>query len=128
MAASRPSQSPVLNIVMTIPHRFTDTGTTLVKMICLILLTLCAFSRGAEGFPLSSSHWLMSRSPVTQSNEVWATLIANVAPLMTLVSERNAKDFLRVSSSRDQLWLMAVTPLGLFSLIVCAIRLRLCTH
>lgn len=42
---------------------------------------------------------------------------------MTLVGERNAREFLRVSSSRDRLFLIATAPLGIFSLIICVIRL-----
>lgn len=42
---------------------------------------------------------------------------------MTLVGERNAKDFLRVSSSWDQRLVMATAPLGILSIMVCAIRL-----
>lgn len=43
---------------------------------------------------------------------------------MALVGDRNAKEFLRVSSSRDQLLLMATAPLGIFSTLTAAIRLR----
>ncbi len=50
-------------------------------------------------------------------------MITNVATIMTLISKRNAKEFLRVSSSHDQLFLMATAPLGLLSLMICAIRL-----
>lgn len=64
-----------------------------------------------------------SQAPITASSDVWATVIANVAPIMTLVGERNAKEFLRVSSSPDQLFLMATAPLGILSLMICAIRL-----
>ena len=46
-----------------------------------------------------------------------------VAPLMTLVGERNAREFLRVSSSNVQLFLMATAPLGIVSLMISMIRL-----
>ena len=64
-----------------------------------------------------------NQAPIAASSDVWATVIANVAPIMTLVGERNAKEFLRVSSSHDQLVLMATAPLGILSLMICAIRL-----
>ena len=64
-----------------------------------------------------------NQAPIPASSDVWASVIANVAPIMALVGERNAKEFLRVSSSHDQLFLMATAPLGIFSLMVCAIRL-----
>lgn len=65
-----------------------------------------------------------STSPIEESSDVWASVIANVAPWMALVGDRNAKEFLRVSSSRDQLLLMATAPLGIFSILTAAIRLR----
>ena len=61
--------------------------------------------------------------PIAASSDVWATVISNVAPIMALVGERNAKEFLRVSSSHDQLLLMATAPLGILSLMISAIRL-----
>ena len=62
-------------------------------------------------------------SPIENSSDVWASVIANVAPWMALVGDRNAKEFLRNSSSRDQLLLMATAPLGIFSILTSAIRL-----
>ena len=64
-----------------------------------------------------------SQVPIAASSDVWATVIANVAPIMALVGERNAKEFLRVSSSHDQLLLMATAPLGILSLMISMIRL-----
>lgn len=64
-----------------------------------------------------------NQAPIAASGDLWASVITNVAPIMTLVGERNAKEFLRVSSSHDQLFLMATAPLGILSLMVCAIRL-----
>ena len=64
-----------------------------------------------------------SSSPITDSSSVWATLIVNIAPWMGLVGDRNAKEFLRVSSSWDQFLLMAAAPLGLFSILTSSIRL-----
>ena len=81
-------------------------------------------------FPHKSNDGLSNRSlhdsgdaPIEQSADVWASVLANVAPWMSLVGDRNAKEFLRVSSSRDQLLLMAAAPLGIFSILTSAIRL-----
>jgi hypothetical protein len=57
------------------------------------------------------------------STELWASVVANVAPLMALVGERNAKEYMRVASSRTQLFLMASAPLGILSILVSAVRL-----
>ena len=64
-----------------------------------------------------------TQEPIALSSDVWATLITNVAPNMTLFGERNVKEFLRVSLSHDQLFLMATAPFGILSLMICAIRL-----
>ena len=64
-----------------------------------------------------------NQAPIAASSDLWASVITNVAPIMTLVGERNAKEFLRVSSSHDQLFLMATAPLGILSLMICVIRL-----
>ncbi|KAK3173657.1 hypothetical protein OEA41_006989 [Lepraria neglecta] len=80
-----------------------------------------------SAFPL---HRIIARSsrtangaPIGASSDVWATVVTNVAPLMALVGERNAKEFLRVCSSFDQVLLMAVAPLGILSVMVSAILL-----
>lgn len=84
----------------------------------------------ASAWPVKLSGVLSARqtstanqAPIAASSDLWATVITNVAPIMTLVGERNAKEFLRVSSSHDQLFLMATAPLGILSLMICAIRL-----
>ncbi|KAI9722794.1 MAG: hypothetical protein M1828_004490 [Chrysothrix sp. TS-e1954] len=56
------------------------------------------------------------------SSDVWASVIANAAPLKAVVGEKNAREFLRVASSK-QLWLFAAAPLGILSLLVSSTRL-----
>ena len=80
-----------------------------------------------SAFPL---HRIIARSsstadgaPIGASSDIWATAVTNVAPLMVLVGERNAKEFLRVCLSFDQLLLIAVAPLGILSVMVYAILL-----
>jgi hypothetical protein len=57
------------------------------------------------------------------SGDLWASVVANVAPLMALVGERNVKEYMRVASSRTQLALMASAPLGILSVLVSTVRL-----
>ena len=94
------------------------------------LFVLMLFADVISAWPVHLANILSARqtftvnqAPIAASSDVWATVIANVAPIMTLVGERNAKEFLRVSSSHDQLFLMATAPLGILSLLICAIRL-----
>jgi hypothetical protein len=64
-----------------------------------------------------------SERTIDASSELWASVVANMAPLMALVGERNAKEYMRVASSRSQLFLMASAPLGILSILVSAVRL-----
>lgn len=61
--------------------------------------------------------------PVQDSADTWASVIANVAPLMALVGERNAKEYMRTASSWHQFSLLAAAPLGILSIMVSALRL-----
>ena len=95
-----------------------------------MLAILIFFPKVVSAWPVNLSGVLFARqtstanqSPIVASSDLWASVITNVAPIMTLVGERNAKEFLRVSSSHDQLFLMATAPLGVLSLMICAIRL-----
>lgn len=101
-----------------------------VSAFSLLLFAVVFFS---ETTTASSLKWMgaisvrqistAGQTPIAASGDLWSTVIANVAPVMALVGERNAKEFLRMSSSIDQLILMATAPLGILSLMVCAIRL-----
>jgi hypothetical protein len=86
-----------------------------------VLVALLTFGRLVRSVPLSIRQ--LAQSPISTSSDVWATVVANVAPLMALVGERNAKEYMRVASSRNQLWLMAAAPVGILSIMVSAIRL-----
>ena len=95
-----------------------------------MLSVLILFPKVVSAWPVKLSGVLSARqtstanqTPIVASSDLWASVITNVAPIMTLVGERNAKEFLRVSSSHDQLFLMATAPLGILSLMICAIRL-----
>ncbi len=95
-----------------------------------MLSVLILLPKVVSAWPVNLSGVLSARqtsaanqAPIVASSDLWASVITNVAPIMTLVGERNAKEFLRVSSSHDQLFLMATAPLGILSLMICAIRL-----
>jgi len=62
-------------------------------------------------------------TPIQQSNDVWASVVANVAPLMALVGERNAKEYMRTTSSSFQLLPISAAPIGMLAILVSAIRL-----
>lgn len=62
-------------------------------------------------------------APIRESADTWASVIANVAPLIALVGERNAKEHMRTASSWHQLLLLATAPLGILSIMVSALRL-----
>lgn len=83
----------------------------------------------ASALPLDTSQKVIAQPAdlgnisIEQSAQVWASVISNVAPWVRLVDERNAKEFMRISSAHDQLLLMAAASLGIFSILTSAIRL-----
>jgi hypothetical protein len=81
------------------------------------LILILAFARLAASAPVDPN------SPAQQSTDVWASVIANVAPLMALVGERNAKEFMRTISTWHQLLLLSCAPLGILAILVSSIRL-----
>lgn len=85
-----------------------------VPLACLILSTIPL----AVCPPVSQNG-----QPVQDSADTWAGVIANVAPLMALVGERNAKEHMRTASSWHQFLLLATAPLGILSIMVSALRL-----
>lgn len=62
-------------------------------------------------------------TPFQQSSDVWASVAANIAPLMALVGERNAKELMRTTSSWFQLLPISAAPIGILAILVSAIRL-----
>lgn len=61
--------------------------------------------------------------PINQSQDIWASVIANVAPLMALVGERNVKEYMRTVANWHQLVPICCAPLGILGISVSAIRL-----
>ena len=95
----------------------------MLSFLIIFLKVVSAWPVKLSGVLSARETYPVTQEPITLSSDLWATVIRNVAPIMTLVGERNAKEFLRVSSSHDQLFLMATAPLGILSLMICAIRL-----
>jgi hypothetical protein len=81
---------------------------------CIVLNVNVVFSA-----PINSQ----TSAPVQQSNDVWALVVANVAPLMALIGERNAKEFMRTTTTWHQQLPLSAAPLGILSIMVSAIRL-----
>jgi hypothetical protein len=84
-------------------------------LVCFAILKL------ARCYPIGPSSF--SPAPIPESSDVWATIIANVAPIMALVGERNAKEYMRSAASRHQFLPLATAPLGILSIMIGAIRL-----
>jgi hypothetical protein len=64
-----------------------------------------------------------SLDPAQQSTDVWASVIANVAPLVALLGEKNAKEYMRTIYVWHQLLLLSCAPLGILAITVSSIRL-----
>jgi hypothetical protein len=98
---------------------------SLSRFPCLtqLILILCVFiflnAKAVFSAPINSQ----TSAPVQQSNDVWASVVANVAPLMALVGERNAKEFMRTTTTWHQLLPLSAAPLGILAIMVSAIRL-----
>lgn len=60
---------------------------------------------------------------ITGSSDAWASLVANVVPLLILIGEKNVKSYFKTISQPSQAYLYAASPIGLITAIVTAIRL-----
>jgi len=64
-----------------------------------------------------------SVTALTSTNDAWASVLANVAPLMILVGERHAKEYIRTMSTFPEVLLLAFAPIGILSILISSIRL-----
>ena len=62
---------------------------------------------------------------ITNSSDAWASLVANVGPLLILVGERHVKAYFKTMSQHSHFILYAVSPIGLVTAIV---RLTFYSH
>ncbi|MCJ1362502.1 hypothetical protein MMC16_001605 [Acarospora aff. strigata] len=60
---------------------------------------------------------------ISGSSDAWASLVANVAPLLILIGEKNVKSYFKCLSQPSQVYLYAASPIGLITAIVTSIRL-----
>lgn len=83
-----------------------------------LLLVFCAATSSVAA-PTDTG----SNIALTGSSDVWASLVANVAPLLILVGEKHVKSYFKSISQKSQLALYAVSPIGLVTAIVTMVRL-----
>lgn len=88
------------------------------------LCLLVAFSSFVTGYPANiNATPEPAITAMTSSSDLWATVVANIAPLMALVGERHAKEYLRSMTSTNQVFDLSVAPIGILSILISAIRL-----
>jgi len=83
-----------------------------------MLLPLC-WATSTIAAPTDNSNNLA----ITGSSDAWASLVANVVPLLILVGEKHVKAYFKCLSQRSQLSLYAVSPIGLVTAMVTMVRL-----
>jgi len=81
-------------------------------------LLLC-FATSSGAAPTDNNGYLA----ITGSSDAWASLVANVVPLLILVGEKHVKAYFKCISQPSQLFLYAASPIGLVTAIVTMIRL-----
>ncbi|RPA78212.1 hypothetical protein BJ508DRAFT_228313 [Ascobolus immersus RN42] len=64
-----------------------------------------------------------SDNPITTSTEAWATLVANIAPLLVLVGEKHVKAYFKSASRPSHEALFAAGPIGLVTAVTTFIRI-----
>ncbi|KAF8462867.1 hypothetical protein BDZ91DRAFT_733582 [Kalaharituber pfeilii] len=65
-----------------------------------------------------------SDTAIDKSSDVWAALIANIAPLLILVGEKHVKAYFKVMSRNSHYLLYAAGPIGLITAVTTLIRLN----
>lgn len=60
---------------------------------------------------------------ITGSSDAWASLVANVVPLLILVGEKHVKAYFKCLIQPSQTYLYAVSPIGLVTAMVTMIRM-----
>jgi hypothetical protein len=88
-----------------------------------ILYILHTFFLLAAAYPANYNATESETRPIPSSSELWASVVANIAPLMALVGERHAKEYLRSIARKQQIFNLCVAPIGILSILVSAVRL-----
>lgn len=63
-------------------------------------------------------------SPISTSSDVWATMVANIAPLLVLVGEKHVKAYFKTMCRTSHHLLFATAPIGLVTAVTTLIRLN----
>ncbi|MCJ1255772.1 hypothetical protein MMC24_003589 [Lignoscripta atroalba] len=84
-----------------------------------VLLLLGLFETGCFAAPVDSGQ----TSVITSSGDAWATLVANIAPLLILVGEKHVKAYFKTMFRQSDFILYAASPIGLITALVTLIRL-----
>ncbi|PWW71952.1 hypothetical protein C7212DRAFT_360403 [Tuber magnatum] len=82
----------------------------------LEILLILALACNTEAAP--------SDSPISSSSDVWATLVANIAPLLVLVGEKHVKAYFKNMCRPSHHLLFASAPIGLVTAVTTLIRLN----
>ncbi|KAF8464871.1 hypothetical protein BDZ91DRAFT_729048 [Kalaharituber pfeilii] len=67
---------------------------------------------------------LAADSAIGSSSDTWATLVANIAPLLILLGEKHVKAYFKVMCQPSHYLLYAAGPIGLITAITTLIRLN----
>lgn len=84
----------------------------------LSFLLVC-FATSSAAAPTDSNGY----QAITGSADAWASLVANVVPLLILIGEKHVKAYFKCISQRSQLFLYAASPIGLVTAMVTMVRL-----
>ncbi|RPA72464.1 hypothetical protein BJ508DRAFT_419459 [Ascobolus immersus RN42] len=63
-------------------------------------------------------------SSIKTSSDAWATLVANIAPLLVLVGEKHVKEYFKTMSKASHQILFAAGPIGLVTAVTTLIRIK----
>ncbi|KAG0643835.1 hypothetical protein HOY80DRAFT_286539 [Tuber brumale] len=83
------------------------------RLEILLILALACNTEAASG-----------DSPISSSSDVWATLVANIAPLLVLVGEKHVKAYFKNMCRPSHHLLFASAPIGLVTAVTTLIRLN----
>ena len=75
------------------------------------------------GFLLLAQPIMAASSSIGSSSDVWASVVANVAPLLILVGEKHVRAYFKIMCRRSHYLFYAAGPIGLISAITTMIRL-----
>ncbi|MCJ1431567.1 hypothetical protein MMC27_000921 [Xylographa pallens] len=93
---------------------------TMVFLMLLYVASCLLMWHVSDAAPISNP----LPAAISGSSDAWASLVANVAPLLVLVGEKHVKGYFKSMSNQSHFLLYAVSPIGLITTIVTLIRLH----